>query len=216
MSKHSKNTFSVPLNDEQQQFSMPVLRWLGASPSDSPRTSPSTPTLRVLDEALHNEINRDLPAESNTCGAQPSESFRRTHVLAHPPAYFSNLTRSTLPTSSVSALFQTSSSNVSDETQEYLATAPVLAGPRESSIVTLRSLQIRSETHPPPPEGPVSPSPSPSQGWWPFSSTSKDEVDPLLSRQDRRGSAKDEAEHLQAKCTLGHSLIWQYNYSTTP
>lgn len=134
----------------------PVLRWLSnwspnkqhsrsnSSPSSnsnsrssSPPSSPAAPDLTLLREALHEPLIARPPA------AQLPSSFRPQN-LSRPPPFLDNLTRSTLPTSSLSPPLEvrTSLDNVSPSEIQYPPIVLSHSPPYRSSLDTLRRMSL--------------------------------------------------------------------------
>lgn len=108
---------SIPLPSPTSNRTPPVLRWLSnwspsrqhsrsGSESGSHSSSPSnsSPDLTLLREALQEPLITPLPV------ARLPPSFRARN-LARPPPFLDNLTRSTLPTSSLSPPLQVATSS---------------------------------------------------------------------------------------------------------
>jgi len=119
----------------------PVLRWLSnvSSTRSSPPSSPPSPNLALLNEALNEPLRP--PA------ARLPPSFRVSRNLSRPPPFLDNLTRSTLPSSSLSppiASFYSVRSDVVRPPPIVLAHSPSA----RSSLDSLRSFYSRSmSTH---------------------------------------------------------------------
>ena len=114
--------------------SAPVLRWLSNLTPDQSTTSLS------IEEA----INTPLPSRPPKAKLPPS--FRPSHQITHPPPFFDNLTRSTMPTASLSPPPTVSSHSV--PLHADLARPPPIvlthSQPTRSSIDSLRSVHTRS------------------------------------------------------------------------
>lgn len=183
------------LKSVQDQLPLPVLRWLGGSkptsPADSRPASPPRASLANLDEALHDSLPR-----------APSPAATRLSRFARPPPMLGSLTRSTLPTASLSTPSARVLGHLRETSYDLLPDAPVFlrnapGSRRRSSVDTLRSLQQR-ELHTSAPSR-IQPSTSTSK-WW-FQAGNKEQVDPLLAEDDRQGTAAEGEAHLQQKCT---------------
>ncbi|KAJ7786122.1 Alpha/Beta hydrolase protein [Mycena metata] len=171
----------------------PILRWLGtwspykpASPETSPPSSgPPSPGLASLNEALSEPIA--FPATAHL-----PDSFSASRALSRPPPFLDNLTRSTLPTASISP-------STSPEENPFHD----VSVPKGSSVAVLRSLSQRDHKRSrsvhtlAAPESPVQPE-SAIARWW-FQSENKDNVDALLDQEDRADSVQQEQRILQDK-----------------
>lgn len=119
----------------------PILRWLSnvSSTRSSPPSSPPSPNLALLNEAMNEPLRP--PA------ARLPPSFRASRNLSRPPPFLDNLTRSTLPSSSLSppiASFHSIRSDVVRPPPILLAHSP----PTRSSLDSLRSFYSQSiSTH---------------------------------------------------------------------
>ena len=119
----------------------PILRWLNnvSSTRSSPPSSPPSPNLALLNEALNEPLRP--PA------ARLPPSFRASRNLSRPPPFLDNLTRSTLPSSSLSppiASFHSIRSDVVRPPPIVLAHSPSA----RSSLDSLRSFYSQSmSTH---------------------------------------------------------------------
>ncbi|KAJ4484907.1 Alpha/Beta hydrolase protein [Lentinula edodes] len=202
--------------------SIPVLRWLGtwspygkpSSQEPSPASSSSnlsSPSLVSLNEALHEPL----------CSLRRPPSAQLLHFsLAHArhPPFLDNLTRSTLPTASLSPEAINSSSNSSpppSPTSRIRSTAssnnPINSpninishlSPSRSSLDSLRSISQRDLNLRRPhtrATSTVAPSDSePTASWWWFQSGNKDNVDTLLAEEDRAATVREEQDHIRKK-----------------
>lgn len=144
----------------------PVLRWLSnvSSTRSSPSSSPPSPNLALLNEALNEPLRP--PA------ARLPSSFRASRNLSRPPPFLDNLTRSTLPSSSLSppiASFYSFRSDVVRPPPIVLAHSPSA----RSSLDSLRSFHSRSmSTHSADPltGNHLQTSSSTTSSWWWFQS----------------------------------------------
>ncbi|KAF8973581.1 Alpha/Beta hydrolase protein [Flammula alnicola] len=112
----------------------PVLRWLSNS------NSTHQP---ALDEAM----NTPLPTRPQPARLPPS--FRASHMVIHPPPFFDNLTRSTLPTSSLSPPLRVENSPAPSLDATIARPPPIVlthVPPTRSSIDTLRDVQGSATT----------------------------------------------------------------------
>ncbi|KAF8213253.1 Alpha/Beta hydrolase protein [Mycena galopus ATCC 62051] len=172
----------------------PILRWLGnwspygrTSPDASPPSScPPSPSLASLNEALTEPIT--FPASAHL-----PHSFNASRALSRPPPFLDNLTRSTLPTASLSP---------SSEENSYDVPVVNSSPPRGSSVGILRSVSLRDHRRTnslqATPTQPPAASESPIARWW-FQSENKENVDALLDQDDRADSVQQEQRLLQSK-----------------
>ncbi|KAJ7042426.1 Alpha/Beta hydrolase protein [Mycena alexandri] len=166
----------------------PILRWLGTwSPYKpaSPKTSPPSSCPPFPDEPIAVPATAHLP-----------DSFSASRALSRPPPFLDNLTRSTLPTASISP-----SSTAPEENPFH--DVSIHSPPKGSSVAVLRSLSQRDHRRSrslhtlAAPESPVQPE-STIARWW-FQSENKDNVDALLDQEDRADSVQQEQRILQNK-----------------
>ncbi|KAJ7293400.1 Alpha/Beta hydrolase protein [Mycena rebaudengoi] len=163
----------------------PIIRWLGSwspynnpSPTSTPPPScPPSPSLASLNEAL----STHLP-----------DFFSASKALSRPPPFLDNLTRSTLPTASLSP------SHTVVELEPFTTPSPEGSPPR--SLTTLRSVSQRDHrrslstaaaTDLPTQESAIA-------RWW-FQSENKSNVDALLHEEDRADSVQQEQNILRSK-----------------
>nr|GAT47848.1 predicted protein [Mycena chlorophos] len=153
--------------------SQPILRWLGswtpyrAGSPDPDTSSPPSPGLSSLNEALTEPIV--FPPSAHL-----PEAFTGARALHRPPPFLDSLTRTTLPTASVSP--------------------PAI----RSSVAALRSVSQRDHRR----SQSLNDSPrveSTSLGRWWFQSENKDNVDTLLGEEDRAETVQQEQQLLQNK-----------------
>jgi hypothetical protein len=152
---------------------VPVLRWL----ADWSRSSTPSPTssLASLNEALREPLLPRPPPQ-----ARLPDAFT-TRV----PPFFDSLTRSTLPTSSLSPH------------PPSLASPPAVLTPNRTSIDTLRTLTERDHTRStPPPDTAIS-------WWW---SDNQANVDSLLNEDDRADSPQQQQDNIRKKCMFSSSF----------
>ncbi|KAI0066489.1 alpha/beta-hydrolase [Artomyces pyxidatus] len=210
-------TFPSSTQPSPKRSPHPVVRWLGRSPSSSSFAShpsdsselssrSSSPRLDSLQDALNSSLPTPPPSAHHPVHPSIPPSF-----LPHrSPPFLQNLTRSTLPTASLSNLpFSPRPYDPPIDTQAPGTPIVVQHSPPErSSIDALRSLRDRaityfpSTTPTPPPRGPPSHSASFSTSsalsWW-FQSENKEHVDELLGEEDRAGTAEEEASKIHKK-----------------
>ncbi|KAJ7102115.1 Alpha/Beta hydrolase protein [Mycena belliarum] len=180
----------------------PVLRWLGAwspykpaSPQPSPpSSSPPSPGLALLNEALTEPLA--FPPTAHL-----PDSFSTSRALARAPPFLDNLTRSTLPTASLSPPASTSAP---PDGNPFRAATSVHSPPEGSSVATLRSVSLRDHKRARSLHSvasPIEPSAQPESSiarWW-FQSENKDAVDALLNEDDRADSVQQEQHILHRK-----------------
>ncbi|KAL0945533.1 hypothetical protein HGRIS_001014 [Hohenbuehelia grisea] len=221
---------STPHGDEQRRQS-PILRWFADLPnqngtakqsqkharaqpnartsgSSSPSSATSSPTLPPSPNlsALHEALTEALP-KPPPVARLPNNFFSSSRSLARPPPFFDNLTRSTLPTASLSpGLFSNYSDIQVPPLSDPADQSPVVLNspPRGSSIRSLRRLSLlENERNPPnaeptgsttPPTRPASPT-----GWWWFQAQNKENVDSLLNEEDRADTLQQEQDNLGSK-----------------
>lgn len=211
---------SMAIEPAQLKNPTPVIRWLGplstqpehpakrssGSASNSPSGSaPPSPCLSSLNEALNEDILPTTPPH-----ARLPSSFYASRALSRPPPFLDNLTRSTLPTASLSSglpLYRDTSTAHSipfnDPQQPLGEVQRVSVSPRSrSSIDTLRSVRDRS-IHMMTPSVPSPTTTAPTNWWW-FQGDNKQNVDTLLQEEDRADSVSEEQSNLRKKCE--HSI----------
>ncbi|CAA7268008.1 unnamed protein product [Cyclocybe aegerita] len=186
------------------QSKAPVLRWLSnltnsnSQPPSPARSSlslnlqPPSPSLSLLNEALNTPLILPSPIIPRPPLAKLPPSFRAAHNVTHPPPFFDNLTRSTLPTSSLSPPPTVSTHPVP---QVDLARPPPIvlnhSPPSRTSLDSLRSLHTRSMT-----TYSITSitsldsvsqksSTTTSASWWSFQQFTKSNKDALLADEDR-------------------------------
>ncbi|KAG5651609.1 hypothetical protein H0H81_008069 [Sphagnurus paluster] len=155
----------------------PVLRWLtGFSTTSTPSNTPPSPSLADLNEALHEPLPAPPPLARPPAARLP-DSFHASRSLSHAPPFLDNLTRSTLPTASLSAPLRSRSPSP----------APLLLSTSTiSSLDSLRSLSSRDHARSLSTSSAVAaPSPTVPARWW-F------QPEPLLTPEDS-------AENIHAK-----------------
>lgn len=119
----------------------PILRWISPIPSSS--SAPPSPDLRSLSEAMTEPIKAPAPARL------PPKHFRPNN---RPPPFLDNLTRSTLPTSSLSPPLPVSpptsgfSSSIHSDIQRPAPIVLSHSSLTQTSLDTLRSVHRRSST----------------------------------------------------------------------
>lgn len=224
-------------SSDAQSSTLPVLRWLGnwsystktkhtrsqtssgsASPSSSSFTSNSQPpspqlaALSSLDEALHESLQGLLPTPPPR--ARIPDSFHASRTLSRAPPFLDNLTRSTLPTSSLSHYHP-----VPLDVQQIEAPPIILSKspPNRTSVDSLRRLSIRDRSRSIHSSAvaatatSIAPSrpASPTKSWW-WQSENKDNVDTLLNEDDRAGTIQEERDNLRKKCAFPVAFALTY------
>jgi triacylglycerol lipase len=198
----------------------PVLRWFGhtnpshasvrtvPSPSDSQPPSPSSDPVENLLDAL----TSPLPALSAPTLKRPPRAVPPNMPLWSSPSSLLGLSRVTLPTASLSNLIPaTRPFDPSDDSQSpgapiYLQQSP----PERSSLDALRSLRNRksaSSAHlgrntslASLPSLPSLFSTSATPSWWRFQNDNKEDIDRLLSEEDRAPTVEEERSRIHKKC----------------
>ena len=208
-----------PLQKSPHKAPHPVLRWFGhtkpshssvPSPSDSQPPSPSSDPIENLLDAL----TSPLPALSTPTPTlkRPPKAVPPNMPLWGSPYFLRGLSRAPLPTASVSNLIPaTHPFDASDDSQFpgapiYLQHSP----PELSSLDALRSLRNRksaSSAHldrstslASLPSLPSLFSTSATPSWWRFQNDNKEDVDRLLSEEDRAPTVEEERSRIHKKC----------------
>jgi hypothetical protein len=193
-------------------------------------SSPLPPRLDLLREALEEDMpDRPIPAHFH-----PPRSFAR------PPPFLDNLTRSTLPTASLSQRPTSFYGNRhSKSIEEILPESPPIvlshSPPTRSSVDTLRKFSFQANEDPSPSQssGPswrwlpdivgsneesslVSEPESERTGlskWW-FQGNNKETADSLLSKEDRAATAEEEQGRIRRKCEYRQLVSHMNSYPT--
>lgn len=212
---------SMTTEPAQPKSPTPVLRWSQAvgkagghrrrpsgSGSNSPTSAsgPPSPNLTALNEALQD----DLLLPTAPPQARLPSSFYASRALSRPPPFLDNLTRSTLPTASLSPGLPdpnnpntTHSISLNDDPPSPTASIISSSPPgHRNSIDTLRSVRDRG-IHTSAPVAMTSPTKPNNWQWW-FQAENKKNVDKLLDEDDRADSVTDEQENFRRKCECGH------------
>ena len=183
-----------------QPSSSPILRWFQTQTPSPPPPSPSpsrpqTPHSAALSEAMHNHfLTRPEPAHL------PSQY----HANIRPPM-LDDLTRSTLPTSSLTAPQHQSSDPPADRlghhTSELLNRIPPSA-PARSSLDTLRTLYTKTIPTVPSHQQTRSISiPAPFRNWFQTDPVKDgDGHGSILTEEDQDEDSEAEREHIRKKC----------------
>ncbi|KAK7059168.1 lipase 2 [Paramarasmius palmivorus] len=203
--------------------STPTLRWLGTwspygkgshSPNHSPSSSqPPSPSLVSLNEALHEPL--DLPKPPPP--ARPPSFYGSRNLTRNPP-FIDSLTRSTLPTASLSAAPQCSSSRSPSPRAHTSLPAPSIrpshSPPTRTSLETLRSVSRRdssfrtqraNHTRSASATSISASDEDSDQGkpnfinWWWFQNGNKSDVDRLLGEDDRADTVQEEQANIRKK-----------------
>lgn len=190
----------------------PVLRWFGHtnsshSPSNSQPPSPSSDSVENLLDAL----TSSLPALSTPTLKRPPRAVPPNMPLWSSPSYLVGLSRVTLPTASLSNLipatrpFDSSDDSQSPGAPIYLQHSP----PERSSLDALRSLRnrksassarlSRSSSLASLPSLPPLFSTSATPSWWRFKNDNKEDIDRLLSEEDRAPTVEEERSRIHKK-----------------
>jgi triacylglycerol lipase len=192
----------------------PVLRWFGhtnpshssgLSPSDSQPPSPSSDSIENLLDAL----TSPLPAFPASTLKRPPRAIPPNMPLWGSPYSLRGLSRVTLPTASLSNLIPaTHPLDPSDDSQSpgapiYLEHSP----PERSSLDALRSLRDRKSASSAQLNGSTSLASLPSlfstsatPSWWRFQNDNKEDIDRLLSEEDRAPTVEEERSRIDKKC----------------
>ena len=201
----------------QAKSHTPVLRWSEAvgkagghrrRPSGSGSSSPASaaapplPNLTSLNEALQ----EDLLLPTALPQARLPSSFYGSRTLSRPPPFLDNLTRSTLPTASLSpGLPDPNNPNTAHSfslnDDSPFPTPSILSSSlfgHQNSLDALRMVRDRGiHTFAP---TIMTDSTKPDHWSWRFQVENKKGVDMLLEEDDRADSVTDEQENIRRKC----------------
>ncbi|KIK70795.1 hypothetical protein GYMLUDRAFT_210269 [Collybiopsis luxurians FD-317 M1] len=187
----------------------PLLIWWSpyrkSSSSDSSSSSSSNPSLASLNEALNEPL----------CLPRRPPSAQLSHFsLARNPPFLDNLTRSTLPTASLSPpaivssdsgsptspTFRTRSSAQSNDDLDSPKISLNQSPPSRSSLDSLRNVsqQVR-RSHTRSASAALPPSNLESNNFWWWFSGNKENVDTLLSEDDRAATVQEEQANIRKK-----------------
>ena len=202
----NRSTMSEHSPQPKLPQAFPFLQWFNSRPA-----SPSA----ALSEALHDGLK--LPARPDPARLPPSLNRSQSHRRA--PSVFSNLTRSTLPTSSLSSPGQsTESSNthytVDSEYPVVLNHSPPSV-PTRSSLDTLRSLQAPTtlrRTRPSSSRHQQKRSihlPSPIRSWFQSEPPDDKQHESILVEEDQAETADQERERIRHKCPFLLFVFWR-------
>ncbi|KIY63750.1 alpha/beta-hydrolase [Cylindrobasidium torrendii FP15055 ss-10] len=237
MSKTASNAAKASSEQSRKltRVHKPVLKWLGtfssntspnhssrtsplaspvATPSSTRSSSPPSPAIAALNDALESPMQ--LPTIPPIARLGPG--FSTSRALHHSPPFLDNLTRSTMPTASVSTINRFDAYPFDRQPQSPASpTSPRISShsrggssTNPSSLETLRSVSRRDSTRlshqlgqrPISTVAPVSPEEStdvlqwPKNWWW---NSNKEDTDELLGDDDRRETVAEEANAIQTK-----------------
>ena len=214
---------TFPPNSQQSPHKSPypILRWFGntnpsASSDVSIPSSPSHPITPSSDslENLLDALTSRLPSPFPSALKRPPKAV--PPPMSGSPSILRGLTRVTLPTASLSC--PTPAPHPCHPLVDPQSPgAPIFlqhSPPERSSLDALRSLRsqrsgssARPSRHTSRASLPSLPSPralfssSATPSWWRFQSDSKEDVDRLLSEEDRGPTVEEEQSRIHKKCT---------------
>jgi triacylglycerol lipase len=197
----------------------PVLRWIGQSDSsptsDSPPSSgslPISPSSSAM-QNLQDALTSLLPTLSSSTLQPPPKAVPPSIPLSDSPFFLRSLARVTLPTASLSTLAPVSLPFDPPEDPNSPG-APIFiqhSPPERLSLDSLRSLRDRfggSSARLPNHTSRASLfSPSITPSWWWFQGDNKEDIDRLLSDEDRAPTVEEEQSRIHKKCAQHSSLI---------
>jgi triacylglycerol lipase len=204
----------------------PVLRWVGQNDPfptpDSPQSSGSRPISPSAShmQNLQDALTSPLPIPSTSTLKLPPRAVPPSIPLSDSPLFLRSLTRVTLPTASVSSLapaahpFEPPEDPNSPGAPIFLQHSP----PERLSLDNLRSLRDRnggSSARPPKHSSRASSalfSTSAAPSWWWFQNGNKENIDRLLSDEDRAPTIEEEQSRIHKKCSQ-HSSSFPVCYS---
>lgn len=173
----------------------PILRWFHSQLSSSsppPLSRPQTPHSAALSEAMHDH----LPTRP-----EPAHLPPEYHPKIRPPI-LNDLTRSTLPTSSLSTPANRLGHHTPDSTQALLLNRIPPSAPARTSLDTLRTLYTKAT-----PTAPLHQQtrsiniPAPFRNWFQTEPAKDgDEHKSILTEEDRDDDPEVEQENLRKKC----------------
>ncbi|KAH9964254.1 Alpha/Beta hydrolase protein [Russula dissimulans] len=220
-----ENMPAPPPNSQQppQRSPHPVLRWFGntvtnSSTSDSSRESSGSHTTGISDSPPASPMDNLLDALTSPLPTPPTSSLKLPPKAVPPPmplsgsrSFLRALPRVTLPTASLSNLAPAVRS-LDPPVDPQSPGAPIFlqhSPPERSSLDALRSLRDRASgsSARPTRHTPRASLPSPraffstsaTPNWWRFQSDSKDNIDSLLSEEDRAPSIEEEQARIHKK-----------------
>lgn len=195
-----------------QKAPHPVLRWFGHSTphSSSMPSSPAPPSPDTM-ENLSDALTSPLPALSAPTLKQPPRAAVPANMpLSGSPFFLRGLSRVTLPTASLSNLAP-AARPFDSPVDSQSPGAPIFlqhSYPERSSLDALRSLRNRESGSSARPARKTSRTSSLSprlfttsatSSWW-FQNDNKENVDRLLSEEDRAPTVEEEQSRIQRKC----------------
>jgi triacylglycerol lipase len=211
-----ENMPTLPPNSQQSPHHKsphPVLRWCGrTNPSTPPDCSaqssgpPASPMENLLDA-----LTSPLPTPTPSTVKRPPKAVAPLMPLSGSPSLLRSLPRATLPIASLSHLVP--ATRPFDRSDPQYLGAPIFLqhSPAErSSLDFLRSLRDRgsgSSARPtrhtpraslPSPRALFSSSATPS--WWPLQNDNKENIDRLLSEEDRGPTIEEERSRIHKIC----------------
>lgn len=172
-----------------------------------PTRSPmNRPVLKWVNQRTLNEaINTPLPTRPARARLPPPPSFQASPLVIHPPPFCDNLTRSTLPTASLSPPLPVESQTTRRPVDPIRPPPIVLlqSNPTRTSVDSLRSVTRSVSTHAPSvPE--LERSNTVSSKWWFQSDT------PFFAQDDRSQQKDKEDDKKNCQCPL-LQLLQQYS-----
>ena len=189
-----------------QKAPHPVLRWFGHSTPHSPSmpSSPAPPSPDTM-ENLSDALTSPLPAP--TLKQPPRAAVPANMPLSGSPFFLRGLSRVTLPTASLSNLAP-AARPFDPPVDSRSPGAPIFLHPERSSLDALRSLHNRESGSSARPARKTSRTSSLSPrlfttsatpSWW-FQPDNKENVDRLLSEEDRAPTVEEEQSRIHKKC----------------
>lgn len=180
-----------------KRLSLPVIRWRGSSPdarsASTSRSASPSPT-RSAKASLNEALSEDIPCRTYSSPTPPPPAhlppLLSSRNLTRPPPFLGSLTRSTLPTSSLSV------PSSSQHRQSVSLDQPIAVGrpsppSTRTSLETLRTIHTSASSS-------TQPSP-PASRWW-FQSGNKANVDSMLEEDDKADSVEAEQERIRQRC----------------
>jgi len=215
-----ENMPALPPNSQQSphRYPHPVLRWCGhTNPSvTSDSSMPSDPHPNRLPDSpmenLRDALTSSLPTPTPSTLKRPQKAVPPPMPLSGSPSLLRSLPRVTLPTASLSNLAP-AASPFDPPVDPHSPGAPIFlqhSPPERSSLDFLRSLRDRgsgSSVRPtrhspraslPSPSALFSTSATPS--WWRLQNDNKENIDRLLSEEDRAPTVEEEQSRIHKKC----------------
>jgi hypothetical protein len=214
-----ENMPALPPNSQPSphyKFPHPVLRWCGrtnpSTPSNPSVPSPGPPASPM--ENLLDALSSPLPTPTPSTVKRPPKAFPLPMPLSGSPSLLRSLPRVTQPIASLSNLVPASRPFGPPVDPQYPG-APIFlqhSPPERSSLDFLRSLRDRESGLSARPTGhtPRASLPSPralfstsaTPSWWrPLHNDNKENIDRLLSEEDRGPTTEEEQARIHKKCT---------------